>query len=106
MRTYLPRHYAIRVALRIRKACSRRPIKYRRDVWAGRSQWFATVPSGSTTLGRQRGQAGSYSATATRCQCREPSVRNRYRPSDVTTPHHTADRVQGGRRQDLACPHR
>jgi hypothetical protein len=56
---YLPRHYATRAAPRVRKACSRWPIKYRRYVWADRSQWFATVLSGSPTLDRQRGQAGS-----------------------------------------------
>jgi hypothetical protein len=31
-----------------------------------RSEWVATVLSGSTTLGWQRGQAGSYSVTPTR----------------------------------------
>jgi hypothetical protein len=50
---------------------------------AARSHWFATVLSGSTTLGRQRGQSGSYGATAARCQCRGPPTRHRYRPSDA-----------------------
>jgi hypothetical protein len=50
---------------------------------AARSQWFATVLSGSTTLGRQRGQSGSYGATAARRQCRGPPARHRYRPSDA-----------------------
>jgi hypothetical protein len=50
------------------------------------SQWFTTVLSGSTTLDRQYGQAGSYSATAARRQHRGPPVRHRYRPSDST--HH------------------
>jgi hypothetical protein len=63
-----------------------------------RSQWFATVLSGSTTLGWQRGQAGSYGATATRRQHRGPPVRHRCRPSDATAPRRTTDRVQGGRR--------
>jgi hypothetical protein len=31
---------------------------------ATRSQWFATMLSGSTTLSRQRGQVGRYGATA------------------------------------------
>jgi hypothetical protein len=64
---------------------------------AARSQWFATVLSGSTTLGWQRGQAGSYMATAARRQRHGPPVRHRYGPSDATTPHRTTDRVQGGR---------
>jgi hypothetical protein len=42
----------------------------------GRSQWFVTVLSGSTTL--------SYSATATRRQRRGSPVSHRYRPSDAT----------------------
>jgi hypothetical protein len=64
---------------------------------AARSQWFATVLSGSTTLGRQRGQAGSYGVTAVRSQRRGPPIRHRYRPSDTTAPRRTTDRVQGGR---------
>jgi hypothetical protein len=35
---YLPRHYATRVAPCVCRACSGRPIKCRRDVWAGRLQ--------------------------------------------------------------------
>jgi hypothetical protein len=70
------------------------------------SQWFGTVLSGSTTLGRQRGQAGSYDATAARHQHGGPPVRHRYRPSDATVPHRTTDQVQGGRRQDQAYPRR
>jgi hypothetical protein len=42
---------------------------------AGRSHWFVTVLSGSTTLG--------YSATATRCKRRGPRVSHRYQPSDA-----------------------
>jgi hypothetical protein len=53
--------------------------------------------SGSTTLGRQRGQAGSYGVTVARCQRHGPLARHRYRPSDATTPRLTIDRVQGGR---------
>jgi hypothetical protein len=55
------------------------------------SQRFATVLSDSTTLGRQRGQAGSYGATAARRQRRGPHVRHRYRPSDATAPRRTTD---------------
>jgi hypothetical protein len=43
-----------------------------------RSLWFATVRSGSTTLGRQHNQTGSYSVTAAQRQCYEPLVRHRY----------------------------
>jgi hypothetical protein len=43
---------------------------------AGRSQWFITMPSGSTTLG--------YSATATRRHHCGPPVSHRYRLSDAT----------------------
>jgi hypothetical protein len=66
---------------------------------AVRSQWFATVPSGLTTLGRQRGQVGSYVATAARRQRRGPPVRHHYRrrhhyrPTDATAPRRTTDRV-------------
>jgi hypothetical protein len=59
-----------------------------------------------TTLGRQRGQAGSYDVTAARRQHRGPPVRHHYKPSDATAPHYTTDRVQGGRRQDQTCPRR
>jgi hypothetical protein len=55
---------------------------------AARSQWFATVLSGSIIMGRQHSQVGSYSAIAIRRQRRGPHVRHRYRPSDTTTPHH------------------
>jgi hypothetical protein len=65
---------------------------------AAHSQWFATLSSGSTTLGQQRGQAGSYSATVARRQHRGPPVRHHYMPSDVMAPRRTIDRVQGGRR--------
>jgi hypothetical protein len=34
---YLSRHYASRAAPHLRKACNKRPIKYRRDAWPGRS---------------------------------------------------------------------
>jgi hypothetical protein len=52
---------------------------------ACRSQWFVTVPSGSTTLG--------YRATATRHQRRGPPVSHRYGPSDATVQHRTDDRM-------------
>jgi hypothetical protein len=65
---------------------------------AGRSQWFVTVPSGSTTL--------AYSTTTTRRQRRGPPVSHCYWPSDVMAQHRTDDRMQGDRRQDPACPHR
>jgi hypothetical protein len=58
---------------------------------AAQSQCFATVLSGSTTLGQQRGQAGSYGATAAQHQHRWPAVRHYYRPSDTTAPHHTTN---------------
>jgi hypothetical protein len=58
---------------------------------AALSHLFATVLSGSTTLDRQRGQTGSYDATAARCQHRGPPVRHRYSPSDVTAPRRTID---------------
>jgi hypothetical protein len=61
---------------------------------AGRSQWFVTVSSGSTTLG--------YSATATY----GPPVSHRYGPIDTTAQHRTDDRMQGGKRLDPTCPRR
>jgi hypothetical protein len=73
---------------------------------AAQSQWFATVPSGSTTLSQQRGYAGSCSTTATRWHHYGPPVRHRYRPSNSTAPRRTTDRVPGGRQQDQACPRR
>jgi hypothetical protein len=64
----------------------------------GRSQWPITVPSGSTTLG--------YRATVTQRQHRGPPVSHRYGPRDATAQHRTDDRMQGGKRQDPACPRR
>jgi hypothetical protein len=80
------------------------PGQYSRP--AARSQWFATVLSGSTTLGQQHGQVGSYGATTARRQRHGTPVRHRHRPSDATAPCHTTDRVHGGRQQDQTCPRR
>jgi hypothetical protein len=54
------------------------------------AEWF-------NNSGRQRGQAGSYSMTATRRQRHGSPVRHHYRPSNAMTPHRTADRVQDDR---------
>jgi hypothetical protein len=45
---------------------------------AARSQWLATMRSGSTTLGRQHSQTGSYNATAAQRQRYGPLIRHRY----------------------------
>jgi hypothetical protein len=49
----------------------------------GKSQWFATVPSGSTTLG--------YNATATWRRRRGPHISQCYESSDATTQCRTED---------------
>jgi hypothetical protein len=68
---------------------TRRVVRQVAGPGAARSQWFATVLSGSTTLGW--GQASSYGATAARCQHSGTPVRHRYSPSDATTPRRTID---------------
>jgi hypothetical protein len=60
---YLPRHYATRTTLarRAGRLCCRPvPAQHRPAVHL---QWFATVWSGSPTLGRQLHQTGSYNVT-------------------------------------------
>jgi hypothetical protein len=53
MSAYLPRHYTTRVVPLDYRACGRRPIKYRRDVWTGRLQGLvgtAKLPPGHNGL--------------------------------------------------------
>jgi hypothetical protein len=70
---YLPRHYVTRT--KDKAGCRTGPAQRRP---AARSQWLAIIQSGSTTLGRQLSQTGSYSATAVQCQRYGPLVRHRY----------------------------
>jgi hypothetical protein len=96
MRAYLPRHYATRAAPRVRKACSRWPIKYRRDVWQAGNRGLSQC--------RVVQQLGAIVRLQPNASARGPPVSHRYGPSDATAQHRTDDRMQGDRRQDLVCP--
>jgi hypothetical protein len=107
---YVPRHYATRAASHVRKACSRRPIKYRRDVWqaghSGLSQCRVVQQLWATErLQPGVSAVGHLSATATGLVTQRhstvPMIECRV-ACDKTCRAHVIEDIS--MRQDMSCP--